>query len=88
MGQAPAPTAALQTHSYLQEIWQALRGDPAHLAHLAVTAKGALPSVFCVTDLANSHNRRRDSGDCGIGVFAHGLVSGGSGRSPACFAVV
>jgi hypothetical protein len=38
----------------LQEIWHALRGDPAHLARLAVTAKGALPSVFCVTDLATA----------------------------------
>ena len=54
IGQAPAPNAASQTHSYLQEIWQALRGDPAHLARLAVTARGALPSVFCVTDLATA----------------------------------
>lgn len=50
IGQAPAS----HTHGYLQEIWHALRGDPAHLARLTVTAKGALPSVFCVTDLATA----------------------------------
>ena len=37
---------------YLRQIWHALGGQPAHLAHLTFTGSGALPSVFAVTDLA------------------------------------
>lgn len=37
---------------YLHAIWDAAGGDPAYLRHLTVTGHGALPSVFCVTDLA------------------------------------
>lgn len=37
---------------YLREIWRAVDGNPAHLAHLTVTGSGSLPSVFPVTELA------------------------------------
>lgn len=46
----PSPAIA----DYLRQFWLATGGDPAHLARVAITGEGALPSVFAVTEFATA----------------------------------
>lgn len=46
----PSPAIA----DYLRQFWLAAGGDPAHLARVAITGEGALPSVFAVTEFATA----------------------------------
>jgi len=50
--QAPDSTASSPFAGYLQAFWQAVGGNPEHLAHLAVTGNGSLPCAFAYTDFA------------------------------------
>lgn len=63
-------------NGYLHAIWEAIGGDPDDLRHLTITGRGALPSIFCVTDLATA-----SIGAASLAVAA--LVSSGTAGFPA-----